>query len=150
MKPHYFFSLIIFCVLLDAITKISAEKYLLSEIILIPHFLSLEYIRNPWIAFSIPVTGIFLKIITIVLIFWIIYYYRKEEKRKKNIYIDISFWLILAGAIGNAWERILRNSVTDFISLQNFAIFNIADSCITLWAILFAFTIFQEQHKKKT
>jgi signal peptidase II len=45
--------------------------------------------------------------------------------------------LLLAGAIGNLCDRLLRapgigrGAVVDFIDLQHFADFNIADSCLT-------------------
>jgi signal peptidase II len=50
--------------------------------------------------------------------------------------------LLLAGAIGNLCDRLLRapgvgrGAVVDFISLQHFADFNIADSCLTCGAVL--------------
>lgn len=50
----------------------------------------------------------------------------------------ISLSLILGGAIGNLVDRILYAYVRDFIYLKfiNFAVFNIADSAITIGAIL--------------
>jgi signal peptidase II len=50
--------------------------------------------------------------------------------------------LLLAGAVGNLCDRLLRapgvgrGAVVDFISLQHFADFNIADSCLTCGAVL--------------
>jgi signal peptidase II len=50
--------------------------------------------------------------------------------------------LLLAGATGNLCDRLLRapgigrGAVVDFISLQHFADFNIADSCLTCGAVL--------------
>ena len=50
--------------------------------------------------------------------------------------------LLLAGAVGNLCDRLLRapgigrGAVVDFIDLQHFATFNIADSCLTCGAIL--------------
>jgi len=50
--------------------------------------------------------------------------------------------LLLAGAAGNLCDRLLRapgvgrGAVVDFISLQHFADFNIADSCLTCGAVL--------------
>lgn len=127
--------LIIWLIGLDALTKYWAENILSSQIIIIPWFLSLEYARNMGIAFSLPITGNLLKIVTVILIFGIFWYYLKEEKNKKSSLINFSYALIFAGALWNAWERILRGYVTDMISVEYFAIFNLADSYITLWAI---------------
>lgn len=121
-------------ILLDYISKIWSYIYFQNEVIIIPSLLSLEYAQNSGIAFSIPLTWIALKVITLILIFWIFWYYWKEERHKKSLTLDISFLLIFAGALGNAWERIFQWYVTDFISVQYFSIFNFADSYITLWA----------------
>lgn len=120
---------------LDALTKLWAENSLETSISLIPSFLSLQYTQNTGIAFSIPLTGIALKVLTVILIFGIIWYYVREEKKKNSGLLNISYSLILAGALWNAWERIFRWYVTDFISVEYFSIFNLADSYITLGAI---------------
>lgn len=130
-----YIALIIWLIGLDALTKYWAENILSSQIIIIPWLLSLEYTRNMGIAFSIPLTGILLKIVTVILIFSIFWYYWKEERNKKSSIINLSYALIFAGALWNAWERIFRGYVTDMISVEYFAIFNLADSYITLWAI---------------
>jgi len=50
--------------------------------------------------------------------------------------------LILAGAVGNLIDRLIRapgigrGAVVDFIDLQHFAIFNIADACLTCGVVL--------------
>jgi len=50
--------------------------------------------------------------------------------------------LVLAGAVGNLCDRLLRapgigrGAVVDFIDLRHFADFNIADSCLTCGAVL--------------
>jgi signal peptidase II len=50
--------------------------------------------------------------------------------------------LLLAGAAGNLCDRLTRapgigrGAVVDFIDLQHFATFNIADSCVTCGAVL--------------
>ena len=50
--------------------------------------------------------------------------------------------LVLAGAIGNLCDRLMRapgigrGAVVDFIDLQHFADFNVADSCLTCGVVL--------------
>lgn len=135
MKHTLYMFWILGLIFLDALTKFWAETSLESRISLIPSFFSLQYAQNTGIAFSIPLTGIVLKILTVILIFGIIWYYVHEEKKKNSGVLKISYSLILAGALGNAWERIFRWYVTDFISVEYFSIFNLADSYITLGAI---------------
>ena len=127
--------LIITLIGLDFLSKYWAENILSQQIILIPNFLSFQYAQNIGIAFSIPLTGIALKVVTVILIFGIFYYYWKEERIKNSLLLNVSYSFILAWALWNAWERIFKSYVTDFISVEYFAIFNFADSYITLWAI---------------
>jgi signal peptidase II len=59
---------------------------------------------------------------------------------------------IVAGALGNLADRVfrgdgwLRGKVVDFIDLQWFPVFNVADSCITLGAIAVIVGLFVEQN----
>jgi signal peptidase II len=124
---------------LDALTKYFALEYFQQKMEIIPNILSLVYAQNTGIAFSIPLEWFLLKVVTLALIFWIFYYYWKHESQKNNKILHISFALIFAWALWNAWERIFIGYVTDFISLQWFAIFNLADSYISLWAVWLAF-----------
>ena len=63
-----------------------------------------------------------------------------------------SIALILGGAISNLIDRIIFSYVRDFIYLKfmNFAIFNVADACITVGAILLIIAIlfFQKRDTK--
>lgn len=137
------YTTIILWIIIDLLSKKLASIYLLEKINLIWDFLYLKYILNPWIAFWIELNSLILKILTIILIIWIFYYYLREEKKKKNKFIDLSFWLILAWAIWNAYERIFNSQVIDFIWIKYFSIFNLADTYITIWAILYLFIIYK-------
>jgi signal peptidase II len=54
----------------------------------------------------------------------------------------IGFVLVLGGALGNLADRFfrapgfLRGHVVDFVSVGQFPVFNVADSCITIGAII--------------
>lgn len=126
-------------IFLDTLSKIVSGYFLENPIILIPHFLSLEYVQNPGIAFSLPLTGIALKIITCILIFGIFWYYKTNERDKKNFWIDLGYIFIFSGALWNAWERLFRGYVTDMISIEHFAVCNLADSYISIWAFILVF-----------
>lgn len=58
--------------------------------------------------------------------------------RPKNWIYTIGFALVFAGAVGNLFDRIVFGAVRDFICLEfiNFPIFNVADICLTIGAIL--------------
>lgn len=106
----------------------------------------IKLIYNTGIAFGLPITGIFLKVLTFAIIWVLWYYYIKHEFPKKNRLIDASFICIFAGAISHGYERIFVGYVIDFFSLKNFAIFNFADIFITIGGILFLiYTLFYER-----
>ncbi len=144
-----FYCIIIFWILIDLVSKYWSSIFVNEKISILWDFMYLYHIKNDGIAFSIDVP--FLKIITIVLILGIFYYYFKEERYKKSQLVDISFGLILAWAIWNGIERVLYGQVTDFIAVSGFAVFNIADSFITIGAFLYiyySYTSWALDHKK--
>ncbi len=132
-----FYTTIILWIIIDLYTKYLANIFLQNKINILWDFIYLQYFENTWIAFSIQIPSFILKIWTIILIFLIFYYYFKEEKKLKNKIINFSFWLILAWAIWNWIERIFNNKVIDFFWIKYFSIFNIADSMISIWAIIY-------------
>lgn len=50
----------------------------------------------------------------------------------------VAMGLLAAGALGNLWDRLFFGKVTDMFYFRaiNFPVFNVADSCITIAAIL--------------
>jgi signal peptidase II len=134
LKATYIY-IVFWLIWIDAVTKIWAENLINTQIVLIPGIFSLEYAQNTGIAFSLPLNGIILKVVTVILIFWIFYYYWVQEKPKNSKMLNFWYSLIFAWALWNAWERIFQGYVTDFLSVEYFAIFNLADSYITLWAL---------------
>jgi signal peptidase II len=59
--------------------------------------------------------------------------------------------LMFCGATGNLVDRLTVGRVTDFISVGSFAVFNIADSCITVGvAILLLVVFYRDMIERKT
>ncbi len=65
--------------------------------------------------------------------------------------LALSFGLILGGALGNLWDRVLLGYVVDFISVHYenhyFPTFNIADSAISVGAVLMLLDSFLHRDK---
>lgn len=68
-----------------------------------------------------------------------------RELASNGLAARIGLGLVLGGAVGNLIDRLLLGHVTDFIDmgspwqwLATFPIFNIADSCLTVGAVLLA------------
>ena len=131
----YLFIWILFFI--DFISKYFVVHHLKETLPLLGDFLYLQLIYNPGIAFWFPLHTILLKILTILFIFIIFWYYQKEEKHKRIFVVDLSFGLIVWGALGNAYERIFYGQVVDFIGVKYFSVFNGADIFLSLWVILY-------------
>ena len=101
---------------------------------------SLSY--NSGIAFSLPITGVPLQIITIILVLGLCIYYFYVEYPKNIRLLDIWYSLILAWAISHAYERIFIGHVIDFISVKYFAILNFADIFISIGACFILFVYY--------
>ena len=59
----------------------------------------------------------------------------------------LALGLVLGGALGNLTDRLVRGhggAVVDFIDLQWWPVFNVADMAITIGAVLLVFTSFRE------
>jgi len=67
-----------------------------------------------------------------------------EQPAKLNLLLTVAFGLILAGALGNLYDRIFKGGVRDFIDFHiiNWPIFNLADTYITIGAGLIIISLF--------
>lgn len=71
--------------------------------------------------------------------------------KNKNLFYSISFGLIVGGAVGNLYDRVRFGYVRDFIYLDfwsTFPIFNVADSCLCVGAVMMVIYILFMSGKK--
>jgi signal peptidase II len=65
---------------------------------------------------------------------------------RQQVLLGIALSLVLAGALGNLYDRIVQGYVIDFISVYyrdwRFATFNVADAAISAGAVLLALDVF--------
>ena len=108
---------------------------------IIPGWLSLHLVYNSGAAFSMGTSfTVGLSCLSIVaLVFVLVWVF----PRSRGWLASVAAGLIAAGIAGNLLDRLLREpgpmrgTVVDFIAVRYFAVFNIADVCITSAAILF-------------
>ena len=146
----FFFSdiLIVFLIfLLDRISKlyvIHLDGLILNSKIITSKFINIQLIWNEGVAFGLFAFDdkFFYNLITgfiIIIILILIYFIRRSRGIEKY-----SFLIILAGALGNVFDRFFYSAVPDFIDIhyQNFHwfIFNVADIFITLGVLLLIFS----------
>ena len=109
---------------------------------IIGNILSITHVKNTGVAFGTPLPGIEWIIPLILIVIWIFLW--KSWGKFKNLE-KIGYLMILTGGFLNAIERTLFGSVTDFIAVRYFAVFNIADVAITIGVILLFYTFIQEK-----
>ena len=134
----------IFCLglfLIDRFTKIYMLENLqpVGEKPVIDGFLQFSFIENRGAAFGILQGRIwFFIILTVVIGAVIIYFIRKLIIKSKYPEIIFSLILILAGAVGNLYDRIAYGFVVDFFELMfvDFAVFNVADIFVVCGAVI--------------
>ena len=137
-------------IIIDQLTKyFTVQNIDLYEVVeFIPNVVSLTYIRNTGAAFSILEGQMwFFYIVTVIVAAGLIYYMYTEARENKILGFLLS--LILAGAIGNFIDRLFLQYVVDMIKLEfiDFAIFNVADSYLTVGVILLLIYTFYDERK---
>jgi len=127
---------------LDQLSKLIVIKNLSANqsIPIIKGLLYVTFVRNRGAAFGILKNQlplfIFTALFAVVLIFLVI-----SKKRQRPLILNISLGLILAGAIGNLIDRLFLGYVVDFIDFRIWPVFNVADSAITVGAVLLGWSI---------
>ena len=148
-------SLVILIFLIDRISKIyviSLDKKFLGSEIFSSKFLNIYLVWNEGIAFGLFSSNDsnFYNILTflIIVIIIILFYMITQSQGLQKYFL----FMILGGAIGNVFDRILYKSVPDFIDFHinefHWFIFNVADIFITIGIICLIFDeIFLERKR---
>lgn len=106
------------------------------------NFLRLTYVLNPGIAFgmSVPWKNMLLIFGWTAAAALAVYLYWLSGRRDSNRW---PIMLFLSGAVGNSIDRTVFGEVTDFVDvdfpdfiMHRFAVFNVADSCVTIGVVL--------------
>ena len=144
-------AIIIGVICADQLTKWLAVIYLQGQ----PSFplwqdvLHFTFAKNEGAAFGIlsEQRWVFMVFSLVAIVALLVYLFRS---RPKSRLIQITLAMIIGGGIGNMIDRILLGYVVDFIdfTLINFAIFNVADSFITVGSfLLMGYLIYEIVHE---
>ncbi len=138
-------------VILDQVTKWLAVKTLFGQppVVVIPGFFDLTLVYNTGAAFGFLrdaggwQNAFFISVAVIVSLFLISMMRRLNAGEVQSA---VAFALILGGAIGNVIDRVSQGFVVDFIHWfyrdWHWPAFNIADSAITIGAVLLVLDVF--------
>lgn len=162
-KRLLYVAVIVLGVVLDQLTKMLAVKHLkpIGSYPLWENVFHLTYHENPGAAFGMldEHPWVFMLFSTVAILLLAVYLFfdrsylsdKGEDGRypKIPLFSGISIALIVTGGIGNMIDRIGtrilydRGFVVDFLdfTLIDFAIFNVADSFVTVGAFLLAFSL---------
>ena len=142
----YYFVIIIIIFFLDRYSKFTVISNFSERTHYLNNYLNLDLIWNIGIGFGFlsTVSNVFYNLITIIIgivIAILVYISVKSEKLDKLVYS-----IIIGGALGNFYDRIVYNAVPDFIDLHynnfHWFIFNVADIFITIGIFIFIFKEF--------
>src|SRR5574337_685624 len=120
---------------------------------LIPGLIDILRSKNEGVVFGLfpGKTNAFI-LFSIIAIVIIIYIYIKSDK---SLFVsNLALGLVLAGAVGNLWDRIWYGYVRDFIDLHignkyHWPTFNIADTLICVGVSVLVFSSFSLSKSKK-
>ena len=141
-KENIYFLIIIFTVFfLDRISKIQILNNFGESVYFVNDYLNFDLIWNIGIGFGIMSTNssVIYNLITFTIgfvILFLIYIFLISQKLEK-----ISYSIIIGGALGNFYDRLVFNAVPDFIDIhyKNFHwfTFNVADIFISIGVLIF-------------
>lgn len=78
----------------------------------------------------------------------IIYYFQQVPQQDKVLRFALA--MELGGAFGNLLDRLFNGGeVTDFVSVGNFAVFNVADACITVGVLVLLLGVYIQDKREK-
>jgi signal peptidase II len=77
----------------------------------------------------------------------ILYYFPRVPRNEWAIRLAMA--MMLGGAVGNLIDRLIQGTVTDFVSLGTFAVFNVADACISVGTAILILAVWISERKQK-
>lgn len=137
-------SIVAAVVILDRLTKVFIQTHFspLDIVPVIPNLFNIVHAENPGAAFSmladaplairqtvlIAFSGVVMAVIGFML------FRRQPPGVKETALTSVGLALVLGGALGNFWDRVVIGTVTDFLQVfigtYEFPSFNVADSAI--------------------
>lgn len=111
------------------------------------------HVPNTGVAFGMfQGSGDIFSIVAIIVALIIIFYFPRVPLSDWSLRLAMS--LQLSGALGNLIDRLTIGHVTDFVSVGNFPVWNIADASITIGVVVLILGVWiteiEEKKKKRT
>jgi len=124
----------------------------------IQNFFNITYVRNSGAVFGVfqglaETYIIFLVVMGMALILFGYMFVKNDFKDKRTFWYSLALSLLIAGALGNAIDRLFQfdHNVVDFLDFRGIwsFVFNFADVCLNVGIALFIFDQFILEPKRK-
>ena len=122
--------------MLDRITKsiVATQVGYGSEVAVFGNLVTITNVRNSGAAFGFAPAGATLFLVASILVsIGLVIYVARNPGTPWN---DALLGLILGGTLGNGYDRIVYGTVTDFVNVHFWPVFNMADSAISVGVAL--------------
>jgi signal peptidase II len=111
-----------------------------TEFAAVDHLVWITNIHNSGAAFGMaPALALIFLLASIAVSIGLIAYVATHHN---GLAADGALGLILGGTLGNGYDRIVHGTVTDFIALHFWPVFNVADSAVSVGVVLIALGYF--------
>jgi signal peptidase II len=142
-------------VVLDQATKELAEAVLEPGVFVpwVGSAVGWQLVYNPGGAFGLPAPAWLFLIVTVIVLVLVM----RALPQATSLTAAVAFGLLLAGALGNALDRLFRagdpdgsfggGHVVDFVAWGSFPRFNVADSAITVGFVLLVVALWLEERR---
>jgi signal peptidase II len=117
---------------LDRVTKdlVSAQIPYGTEVPALGNLVGITNVHNAGAAFGIaPAGAMFFLVAAVVVAIGLIVYVARNPG---NLWTDVVLGLVLGGTLGNGFDRIVHGTVTDFVNVHFWPVFNVADSAVSI------------------
>lgn len=91
--------------------------------------------------------GMVFTVLAFIVSIGILYYY--PQVPRKEWLMRLAMAMMLGGAVGNLIDRLTQGTVTDFVSVGTFAVFNVADACISVGTLILILALWNSERKQK-
>jgi signal peptidase II len=126
-----FFTVAVIVFVVDRVTKtiVGATIPYGGEVQVLGGLVSITNIRNSGAAFGFaPAGASFFLIAAIVVAVALVIYVARQPT---DLATDAILGLVLGGTVGNGFDRVMAGSVTDFVNVHFWPVFNVADASIS-------------------
>ncbi len=133
---QWFFAAALITLFVDQASKSLIRTWLPlgASVPILPNALHFTHTQNPGAAFGLFPNATMLLIVIALSVSAILLWLGRQGFDKRRV--AVATGMMLGGAIGNLIDRLRFGAVTDFIDLRVWPIFNIADTALTIGALL--------------